>query len=893
METTPKPNILLVRARKARGWTQQQLAKELQIGVDTVRAWERGRHVPSLAIRPALTALFGLSLEELGFVDGGVEVQETLSTAEPEAPEGLTRRGAAAPEALSASYRDRRNRRLLIGRMKTTWIEGVFKKSLYQAALLALDLQEYPEALANPWRLAVQETTNVLPSLLAPGTPLLQVYDEAEGQLLLLGEPGAGKTTLLLDLAGKLLQRAEQDVRLPVPVAFNLSSWTRQTDLATWLVGELHSKYQVARSVAQTWIDEGQIAVLLDGLDETDEDIRSACVQAINQYQQEQQFASLLVCCRREEYFAQPTRVEAQRAILIQPLLEEQIDEYLALAGGRLAGVRQALLDDAELRAMVQTPLMLAVVALAYQDKREIVLSGSLEERRGQVFQQYIQTMLTRRGMGRYAPQATTRWLAWLARQMNQHQQAVFYMERLQPDWLEERDRKKYRLRVTRVYLGLHTLFSSALIACFRGDFIPQELGLFSWLGGGKGNSVLGWMSPGIGGAEQGATSFAFLFTVIIFLLSLLAQRDPFDRQTLRAALRVGLQAALRAGGVLSVLGGLIFGVFNFTHENIFLRVSYGIMLGLFIGICFGVQMVLARLFRHPPQRRKGTFSWKDRLGNALLFFGCGFTGFAAIYSWEAGKVDMLALAYGCVAGGLFAVVFNRGDEAGYIHQVGVLIRPVETSVWSWRAVGRDFQRNVKNAVLLALLLFASVGSFVIGLSGLFYGVSYGVRYGLVYGSILGAAAGLAGLLISSLTSGWSNDLLEDTERLVPNEGIRRSWRNALLAAGLGAPVGGISIGLVSGLIFALAGIAGWPILGTGLGIIFTLGIAFDLGTFYGGQATMEHYLMRSMLQHQGVMPQNMTFYDYGVERILLRRVGGGYIFIHRLLLEYFRTLEE
>jgi hypothetical protein len=31
-----------------------------------------------------------------------------------------------------------------------------------------------------------------------------------------------------------------------------------------------------------------------------------------------------------------------------------------------------------------------------------------------------------------------------------------------------------------------------------------------------------------------------------------------------------------------------------------------------------------------------------------------------------------------------------------------------------------------------------------------------------------------------------------------------------------------------------------------------------------------------------------VKFLDYAAERILLRKVGGGYIFIHRMLLEYF-----
>jgi len=51
------------------------------------------------------------------------------------------------------------------------------------------------------------------------------VYDRAEAELLILGEPGAGKTTLLLELARTLLERAEEDERLRMPIVFHLSSW--------------------------------------------------------------------------------------------------------------------------------------------------------------------------------------------------------------------------------------------------------------------------------------------------------------------------------------------------------------------------------------------------------------------------------------------------------------------------------------------------------------------------------------------------------------------------------------------------------------------------------------------------------------------------------------------
>ena len=41
-------------------------------------------------------------------------------------------------------------------------------------------------------------------------------------------------------------------------------------------------------------------------------------------------------------------------------------------------------------------------------------------------------------------------------------------------------------------------------------------------------------------------------------------------------------------------------------------------------------------------------------------------------------------------------------------------------------------------------------------------------------------------------------------------------------------------------------------------------------------------------------MPWNYAaFLDYAAGRVFLRKVGGGYIFVHRMLLEYFAALAE
>jgi predicted NACHT family NTPase len=158
----------------------------------------------------------------------------------------------------------------------------------------------------------------------------MQIYDEAGGELLILGEPGAGKTTLLLQLASDLLKGAEQDSTSPMPVIFNLSSWAeKRLPLPDWFIEELFTKYQVPRNLGRFWVNNDQLLLLLDGLDEVNPVSRTACIQAINTYHQEHNLVSIVLCSRKAEYEAQSTRVTLSKAVVIQPLTSQQIDDYL------------------------------------------------------------------------------------------------------------------------------------------------------------------------------------------------------------------------------------------------------------------------------------------------------------------------------------------------------------------------------------------------------------------------------------------------------------------------------------------------------------------------------------------------------------------------------------
>jgi hypothetical protein len=129
-----------------------------------------------------------------------------------------------------------------------------------------------------------------------------------------------------------------------------------------------------------------------------------------------------------------------------------------------------------------------------------------------------------------------------------------------------------------------------------------------------------------------------------------------------------------------------------------------------------------------------------------------------------------------------------------------------------------------------------------------------------------------------------------------PNQGIWRSGRSALwvwLLFGLAAAPMGAFLSVLIGRL--LANDARLPpdlffwigdVVPSALMAWVAVGILGALA--FGGYAVLSHIALRLVLSRSGALPLDLVaFLDHGVERILLRKVGGGYIFVHRLLMEH------
>jgi len=354
---------------------------------------------------------------------------------------------------------------ILLKNVETMWIKGVLEKSVHQAALLELDMEMREEAVENPWRM-VMEGPDQARETLPQGRKVKDIFDEANRLLLILGEPGSGKTTTLLQLARDLIAEVDLAFTQPVPVILNLSTWTnKQQPLDEWLVDELNSKYRLPKKDGRSWLRDRRILPLLDGLDEVKAENRAACVEKINRLVIDYGLQGLVICSRIKDYMDLSVRLAFYRAIYLQPLTPEQIDEYLDRAGEKLASLRATLQGDEALKSMAQSPLILNIMSLAYQDTSAQVLSDAVlntdEARRRHLFDTYIARMFHRKvGVRQYGDEQTKQHLSWLARNMQRHNQEVFLIESLQPSWLQAEGWQWLYLSasqlVTGIMVGLH-----------------------------------------------------------------------------------------------------------------------------------------------------------------------------------------------------------------------------------------------------------------------------------------------------------------------------------------------------------------------------------------------------------------------------------------------------
>ena len=920
--------MLLKQAREERGWSQKDVAQKIGTDAKTVSRWERSVAYPSPYFRQKLSELFEKSLRELDLLNPGERVleDEDLSTSKlttglientlvgrPGSIDLEAARPSAAPMASEqqtyATALERLNRRRMLERLRHAYSE-LLEYSLQEIVWIELGLAEMPDAVQNATNRLLRlsgQYTQPLP----PGISILEVYESSDRELLILGEPGAGKSTLLLHLARALVQQAEQEESQPLPVILNLSSWAeRKPALQDWMSDQMALIYDVSPHLSSQWVHNGQVLPLLDGLDEVDAASRLSCIAAINAYHREHLLVPLVICSRRAEYedAARRQKLALQQAVLIQPLEAEQVIAPLDQAGRIPEALRQAMQTSQALRELVTTPLMLSIVLLAYSRTPLPALSQEAAALQEQVWTDYVERMTEQKGDGRRYPYARTcSWLSWLARNLQIHHETVFYLEHVQTDWLPPGLRRK----AFRLTMSLPTILLGMLSSLIFGLFLQTVFDLTT----GIQAAVLGFFLGSCLGQLAGTDAQADIPSA-----TLMKPR----RRNLKSGL-VGAGTGLAIGLSFACELGPGYGLTDWVRDGLI----YGSIIGL---TCWLLLVLLAPVSSgrvssaalSVPAQLRNVFSALPVRRTILVATGLGFAyGLSTALSYGQGYGPStglnIALSYACVTLLISVIVEHYSRD----------LRLTERLRWSWSSYLRSlrsFQHCVTSAVLaLAVLLIVGLSfGLTIGLglrpsSQLGFRLSYGLSdglgswpgggpgsgfaYGFLMGLIVGVSGGLAYWLALGLFQSITQEQLEDQNRQRFNQGVHRSAQNSaitgLLSAGIVAGTGFLGYWLSYVVNAGLSSGTG-DTLSKGLGPALSVVWLFAIGgglvgwAVSGGWALIRHVVLRWVLSRRGVFPLHaQAFLEDATARILVRRDGGGYSFMHRLLLEYFAHLDE
>lgn len=219
-------------------------------------------------------------------------------------------------------------------------------------------------------------------------------------------------------------------------------------------------------------------------------------------------------------------------------------------------------------------------------------------------------------------------------------------------------------------------------------------------------------------------------------------------------------------------------------------------------------------------------------------------------------------------------------------------IRIVESMSWNWPRFRHRLLVGMGTATIFIGLIWwwyitvsdtgdKSVG-FLLSL----------LRTGGVVVSILIAGAGFLYAVFGALEPALV------TSKSRPNEGIRLSIKNGFMAFGLSLMIGAL-VGVFAGVLLPFTSLQGeftldhlliTTLLGASIG--WSAGVVFWLQR--GGAAALKHYMVRTILACSGTLTFRFSrLLDHAADLILMKKLGGSYIFIHRMLLEHFSKLES
>jgi uncharacterized tellurite resistance protein B-like protein/DNA polymerase III delta prime subunit len=254
-------------------------------------------------------------------------------------------------------------------------------------------------------------------------------------------------------------------------------------------------------------------------------------------------------------------------------------------------------------------------------------------------------------------------------------------------------------------------------------------------------------------------------------------------------------------------------------------------------------------------------------------------TSFISVASPPRGLTDLLsgglsALLLGLIVGSI--AYFRSNGMTGDPAQDS--IKTVETLQWSWERAVRGLRIALPVGISMGVSYGYGTGWIVGTIIPQHYG---GFITGIVTGVILGLIFGLIYGLNAWLDEGLSGPRIE--KKVFPNQGIKQSAISAIILVVIGSSIIGSIIGLLNVSLTHSFVPSSFVASILGLCLIFNK----------AGDAVTKHIILRISLYFNGQIPWDFfKFLEYAKKSTFVNRVGGGYKFYHRIIMEHFASSE-
>jgi hypothetical protein len=253
--------------------------------------------------------------------------------------------------------------------------EPVPLESVYTAVqfLNEQDLQRYDsvEGLETAYREAQKRSFQKD----CPRQEGLKVANEKQ-YLMILGSPGAGKSTFLRKMGLEALRGKRGGFRHQcIPVFIELKRFDISKGIKDYIVEEFNTcGFPSAQEFTDKALEQGKLLILLDGLDEVPTDNMSAAIRQIQDFVDQHNKNRFIASCRVAAY---RHNFKSFTDVAMADFDDVQIQQFInnwfgdQTETGKDCWKKLNSGENAAAKELTQTPLLLTLVCLVYQDSRQ------------------------------------------------------------------------------------------------------------------------------------------------------------------------------------------------------------------------------------------------------------------------------------------------------------------------------------------------------------------------------------------------------------------------------------------------------------------------------------------------------------------------------------------